>query len=1067
MKPRPFQEHTVAAVIRAFNRPNARRYLVADEPGLGKTFVARQVLSKLCEDEKLTVLYVCANQPIASQNVDQLLGDLDVDERKRARASADRPGLLPLTTPPNHPRLCIYSLTPGTAFSGAKRRHRGRVQERALATALLEYEAGTPLPWLRKELSWDARNFNTLLSNYGLEIRTRIQDADKKFGRFIDRFCMAMRECIDVKGSMKTHVQLKVIVDSPTPGKRLNVTGWCRNSLAAAALGELEPGLIIFDEFQRFRDLMTNANVALDPAEARIRDILTAKDNGRLLLLSATPYEALRPVANIVKVSQVSNATKRRSTDSKPQVPSDDSDFFRLLEFLLGNQSSAHRSRTMRAIREAFNTREAEVRRGTPDSDAAKDALNVLVAKLSRIMCRTERPVTPDAELVGKPPLIPLTASDVRSFRAFSTWVPRDKHAHWAVPLWTSVPLAAQTLGNRYMCWKTAPMKLPPAELTSKSLHSWRQPEWVNPKLRGLLEALPPERLMAPWVRPTVAWWPLGGVWSGGGDGALIDSKALVFSRFAAVPGALSAAVSYSVEAHVYNRKSSRTKPKYGAGAKATFKSGGTSKGMFRLFFASEFLARLDPLKNGLPKTVKAARQALVLQIKTALRKRGTAYNPSSKRKAVPIEAWLIHLAADPIGAARSAWVDAVAAAEGDKSTPIVVEKTFARLAGTMPKDRFNEITRTELDALVDLSLSSPAVVLARAVMRHWRDKDGDLNWDKSISAEDGKRANTRRQTTPRTLLQCLAIRGLRHYLDRPWFAATLQRSKRFHADFAAALHDAVVEGNLESVLDEHFWFVSTTNSQSWPERLQELQSALALPNGRTALHEITKAPRNKKRVRCHVALPLHQAKDDDNDKNVPRPDVVRHAFNTPFWPMVLTTTSVGQEGLDFHPWCKTVAHWDPAPGPVELEQREGRVNRYAGLAIRRALSSEFDTDAMGTACCSPWMALAIQAEARAEFTDTSGGMAPWWCTPGGKAMQLYLHCAGSRESAVRVRLERRRAVYRMVLGASEPHWLIDELDATQPPSPKNVLENSLELGAWKLMQRNEVKLSKATPARS
>lgn len=1057
MKAKPFQEATVAAVMRAFDRTSARRYLVADEPGLGKTFVARRVLSELSAKEKLTVLYVCASQPIAAQNVDQLLGDLDVAERGRARASADRPGLLPLATPPDHPRLRIYSLTPGTAFSGAKRRHRGRVQERAFATALLEYEAGSSLQWLRHELSWNARNFDALLHDYGVEIRKRVRHIDGKFARFVDRFCAEVRGCVGARGPLKTHVALKVIVDGKKPGTRLDVTGWCRNSLAAAALGELEPGLIIFDEFQRFRDLLTSAAVALDPAEARIRDILTAKDCGRLLLLSATPYEALRPMAKVGNV--------RRPGDSKQQDPSDDNDFYRLLEFLLGNQSTAQRGQTMRAIREAFSTREAEVRRGTPDSDIAKAALEDLASILSRIMCRTERPVTPDADLMGEPPLIPLKASDVRSFRAFSTWVPRDGHAHWVVPLWSSVPLAAQSLGNRYMCWKAAPKKLPPAELSAKNLRSWRQQEWMSPKVRGLLQALPPERLMAPWVRPTVPWWPLEGCWAGSGDEATIDGKALVFSRFAAVPGAVSAVVSYSVEACVYNRKSPRAKPKYRAGAKPTFKSGGASPGMFRLFFASEFLARLDPMKKGLPKTFRDARLALIPQIKAALRQRGTLYNPSSKRKAVPVEAWLVHLAADPAipaGAARQAWIDAIVAEEGESSTHSVVGAAFDGFIAGVPRGRMGEITRAELNALVDVSLSSPAVVLARAVMRHWRDADGDLDWDQPISTEEGKRADKRSPTTPRMLLQRLTIGGLRRYLDRPWFAAALQRSKRFHKDFAAALHDAVVEGNLESVLDEHFWFVSATNSQSWPKRLLELQSALALSGGRTVLHETTKAAKNKSRVRCHVALPLHQAKDEGKEE-APRPDVVRHAFNTPFWPMVLTTTSVGQEGLDFHPWCKTVTHWDPAPGPVELEQREGRVNRYAGLAIRRALSSKVDTEAISKAGGSPWVALAIEAEEQAAVADTSGGMAPWWRTPGAEATQLYLHCAGSRESAVRVRLERRRAVYRMVLGASEPHWLIDELDATQPPSPRDVLENSLELGAWKLKQKNQAKLSKAS----
>ncbi|MES2362387.1 MAG: hypothetical protein V4646_11370 [Pseudomonadota bacterium] len=323
------------------------------------------------------------------------------------------------------------------------------------------------------------------------------------------------------------------------------------------------------------------------------------------------------------------------------------------------------------------------------------------------------------------------------------------------------------------------------------------------------------------------------------------------------------------------------------------------------------------------------------------------------------------------------------------------------------------------------------------------------------MNTEERKGASSRNPATPRQLLQRLAISGLRRYLDRPWFAAALQR--RSHKNFPAALHNAVIEGNLESVLDEHFWFVSATNSQSWPKRLRELHAALALTRGRTALHETTKKGK-KSRVRCNVALPLHQAKDEEGD-DAPRPDIVRHAFSTPFWPMVLTTTSVGQEGLDFHLWCKTVAHWDPAPGPVEHEQREGRVARYAGLSIRRALGARYDTQ-LGTAGAgSPWAALAARAEGDAEQEDMSGGMSPWWCTKDASTTQLYLHCAGSRESTLRSRLERRRAVYRMVLGASEPHWLIDELDATRPPSLQDVIENSLELGAWKLEQKAQAEL--------
>src|SRR5690606_37532684 len=64
--------------------------------------------------------------------------------------------------------------------------------------------------------------------------------------------------------------------------------------------------------------------------------------------------------------------------------------------------------------------------------------------------------------------------------------------------------------------------------------------------------------------------------------------------------------------------------------------------------------------------------------------------------------------------------------------------------------------------------------------------------------------------------------------------------------------------------------------------------------------------------------------------------DVMRMAFNSPFWPFVLSTTSVGQEGLDFHLYCKDIYHWNLPSSPVAFEQREGRINRYNNLMIRR-----------------------------------------------------------------------------------------------------------------------------------
>ena len=42
-----------------------------------------------------------------------------------------------------------------------------------------------------------------------------------------------------------------------------------------------------------------------------------------------------------------------------------------------------------------------------------------------------------------------------------------------------------------------------------------------------------------------------------------------------------------------------------------------------------------------------------------------------------------------------------------------------------------------------------------------------------------------------------------------------------------------------------------------------------------------------------------------DEGAGAVRADDVRGAFNSPFWPFVLCSTSVGQEGLDFHLYCQ------------------------------------------------------------------------------------------------------------------------------------------------------------------
>jgi hypothetical protein len=80
----------------------------------------------------------------------------------------------------------------------------------------------------------------------------------------------------------------------------------------------------------------------------------------------------------------------------------------------------------------------------------------------------------------------------------------------------------------------------------------------------------------------------------------------------------------------------------------------------------------------------------------------------------------------------------------------------------------------------------------------------------------------------------------------------------------------------------------------------------------------------------------------------------LRAAFNSPFPPYVLASTSVGQEGLDFHRYCASVIHWSPPSSPSVLRQREGRVDRFQALQIRRAWQKSGGTHEMTHQGMSP-----------------------------------------------------------------------------------------------------------------
>ena len=72
-----FQRITAERILHIYKQGH-RRVLLADEVGLGKTFVAQQVVSLVREwhreqnDDLFKVVYICSNANIADQNIEKL-----------------------------------------------------------------------------------------------------------------------------------------------------------------------------------------------------------------------------------------------------------------------------------------------------------------------------------------------------------------------------------------------------------------------------------------------------------------------------------------------------------------------------------------------------------------------------------------------------------------------------------------------------------------------------------------------------------------------------------------------------------------------------------------------------------------------------------------------------------------------------------------------------------------------------------------------------------------------------------------------------------------------------------
>ncbi|GAB3488115.1 DEAD/DEAH box helicase [Flexivirga lutea] len=990
-----------------------KKFLVADEVGLGKTMVAKGVIGKTIEhlwdtDKRIDIVYICSNSQIARQN----LSRLNVVEGSEIK-HADRLTLLPpVIRNLRANKVNFVSFTPGTSFSVGQAP--GRAYERVVLYWMLVGCWGNAVKAARWKRFFEGRSG-----------RERFEEQLGWFDSSVldEELCQSFGEAIEAETGPQggpLHEELEAsalkfnyLRGKPTPevgAERDRLIGALRGLVARASVEHLEPDLVILDEFQRFKDLLDS-----DDEGAQLANAIFEHPDAKVLLLSATPY-------------------KMYTLPDEPEGDDHYRDFTRTVQFLAGEERAHIVERELRTMRETLLA--------GGDHTVAREARDRVEHELRRVMCRTERLAsTPsrDGMLVEKPmPGAKLATEDLRSWRTFDG-VARHVDHHDVFEYWRSAPYPLNLMERgSYQIRKNfeAAAERNDPELRGllkdgRGLLKWeevRRYEQVDPgnaKLRGLSEDVLDRGVWRlAWLPPSLPYYETAGAYA---DPEVRSfTKRLIFSAWTVVPKAIAVMLSYEAERRAMEAAglTSRRYDDRPITPPLQFRvSSGRLGGMPALasVYPSVTLARLgDPLEiarsDRMP--IPISRSALLDVVRGRVRAALSAL-PDPMGSAAADQRWywaapfLFDDLAEVTGnsevvAAMGSW----AARETDDSESGGLAR-HTEQALTIRAEDLGPRPADLVDVLTSMAIGGPGVCALRALGRVV---------DEALTLDD---VQTRAAAYE-------VAQGLRSLFNKPEIVAVL-RSGEDDSTYWRAVLEHCVDGCLQSVLDEYAHVLVESEglqSTSTHERVSTISEvvveALSTRSATNVVEQVSadggQIRLDEHRMSSHFAARFGRTQTDDQAAF--RETAIRVAFNSPFRPFVLASTSVGQEGLDFHTYSHAIVHWNLPGNPVDLEQREGRVHRYKGHAVRKNVAAEFASAAVESGCRDPWAAMFEAAQAAKR--DGESDIKPFWVFTGDAAIERYVPAMPlSRELQQYRRLQRTVGAYRMVIGQPRQDDLI------------------------------------------
>ena len=1033
---KPFQRATVEHAFRRLwtDEDPVNRFLVADEVGLGKTLIAKGVAARAIDhlrrdtDRTVTIVYICSNSQIAGQNLDRLR-ELTGGQ---AQQNADRITMLPQTmgsAPPGSVDLIAF--TPGTSLRLGDAT--GRVGERVLLHWMLSHSIDRL--WLTQDriidffrdavgfarfserLEWDWSRPS--LDDELIDEFTRTLGAEPgPFGGTL------LSDLLDELDSWLENDE----VSHEMWWHRRRMIGALRMAMARTAVTRLAPDLVILDEFQRFKDLFPGARSTGDEhytdAQQLAQRIITHR-SAKSLVLSATPY-------------------KMFTLPDELDAEDHHQDFHDTVAFLAGPDRADRVKEHLAAVRQGMLEGTAEGHR------RAVEATRRAEAELQRVMSRTERlgsTAVPDGMLCEmEMPSLELRPKDLEAWTAADA-IGRRAHGLDMFEFWRSSPYPVNLMDPSAYVAQRRTIELARndtdgdfAELVHRHRHgllSWddvrhfREIDPGNPKLRAMIDgAMERGVWKLAWLPPSLPYTTPGGPFAS--EGAQSFTKRLVFSSWSVVPKAVSALFSYETD-----RRLSEYAPRHGTGAAALYDDARTS-GLLRFTVVDGKLLNLPHLALLHPSVVLAQLGDPL----TVARETGEEL-PMDRDRLLQVVTGRVQESLDALELPIRDVKGQTAGWYG--VAPYLLDRAFGLedlgLRGTVDGatdgddsgSRYRDHADFALDpdwetlgappddlaaVLAQVAVAGPGVCALRAVGRATGGAD-------SYAEVPMRRA-------------ALGIaEGLRTLLNKPETmaavrAATGAGSEETDGFWQLALR-YFLDGNLQAMLDEyvHTLVDSLGLRHDEPaERAAVLAARIRATAGtRSAANEIhelssdgTDVEVRTHKLNSHIAARFGRALSSEAAEN--REASVRDSFNSPFWPFVLASTSVGQEGLDFHTYSHAIVHWNLPGNPVDLEQREGRVHRYKGHAIRRNIAHSHAVAALAPGYDDPWQAM-FDAAVAAEPED-SDGLSPFWLHDGPAKIERYVPAMPlSRESRQYLRLQRTLGAYRSVMGQPRQDDLI------------------------------------------